>query len=116
MLARQLESWGIARDRLLTEGGSRNTRENAGFSARLVRDHKLTTLVLITSAAHMPRALAAFQAEGLAPDALPVDYRAFDPEKADERWLPRAQALAASTAALREMMGRIVYGAGAKPP
>jgi uncharacterized SAM-binding protein YcdF (DUF218 family) len=110
-LARQLESWGIARERLLTEGGSRNTRENAGFSARLVRDHKLTTLVLITSAAHMPRALAAFQAEGLSPYTFPVDYRGFDPEKADEKWLPRAQALAASTSALREMMGRAVYGA-----
>jgi uncharacterized SAM-binding protein YcdF (DUF218 family) len=110
-LARQLESWGIARERLLTEGGSRNTRENAGFSARLLRDHKLSTLVLITSAAHIPRALAAFQAEGLSPDTFPVDYRGFDPEKADEKWLPRAQALAASTSALREMMGRLVYGA-----
>lgn len=109
-LARQLESWGISGDRLLTEGGSRNTRENAAFSARLLKDHGLLTLLLVTSAAHMPRALAAFRAEGLEPDTLPVDYRGFDPAGSDEKWLPRAQALAASTAALREMVGRVVYG------
>lgn len=110
-LARQLESWGIAKDRLLLEGGSRNTRENAEFSARIAHDHKLTTLLLVTSASHMSRALAAFNAAGLSPDTLPVDFRAFDPEKSEEKWLPRAQALAASTSALREMVGRVVYGA-----
>jgi hypothetical protein len=56
------------------------------------------------------------QAEGLSPDTFPVDYRGFDPEKGDEKWLPRAQALAASTSALREMMGRAVYGAVSRNP
>jgi uncharacterized SAM-binding protein YcdF (DUF218 family) len=106
-LARQLEAWGIARDRLVTEDRSRNTRENAVESARIVRERGWKTLLLVTSAAHMPRALGCFRHEGLAPDALPVDYRGGDGQ--GQSVLPRAEALGESTEALRELAGRAVY-------
>jgi uncharacterized SAM-binding protein YcdF (DUF218 family) len=111
LLAKQLEAWGIAADRLILEGKSRNTRENAEESTRLAKEQRLTTLLLVTSAAHMPRALAAFRATGIEPDTLPVDFRSFDPAGSPEKWLPRAQALAESTAALRELAGRAIYAA-----
>jgi hypothetical protein len=44
---------------------------------------------------------------GLAPDVLPVDFRAGD--GAGRGVLPRAGALAESTVALRELFGRLVY-------
>jgi len=111
VLARQLEAWGIAPERLVTEGRSRNTRENAVESEKLIRAKGWKTLLLVTSAAHMPRARGCFAAVGLRPDALPVDVRASAVPRRMASWLPRAGSLNASTEALRELAGRAVYRA-----
>ena len=65
------------------------------------------SLLLVTSAAHLPRALDCFRKVGLTPDALPVDYRAGGARAGG--WLPRASALSKSTDVLRELAGRVVY-------
>ena len=95
-------------DRIVLERGSRNTRENAVESARIVRERGWKTLLLVTSAMHMPRAAASFRAAGLDVDLLPVDHRAG--EQAGNL-LPRAEALERSTEALRELAGRAIYRA-----
>lgn len=100
-----LVRWGVPPAAIVVEPRSRNTRENAIASARIVAEHRFRTLVLVTSAAHVPRALGCFRAVGLWPDVLPVDRRA----GAGGSWLPRAAALAQSTAALRELAGRVMY-------
>ncbi|HSD18541.1 MAG TPA: YdcF family protein [Anaeromyxobacter sp.] len=100
-----LVRWGVPAEAIIVEPRSRNTRENAIASARIVAEHRFRTLVLVTSAAHVPRALGCFRAAGLSPDVLPVDRRA----GAGGSWLPRASALAQSTGALRELAGRVVY-------
>jgi uncharacterized SAM-binding protein YcdF (DUF218 family) len=106
-LAARLQAWGVPAEALVVEGRSRNTRENALETARVVAERRLRSLLLVTSAAHMPRALGCFRAVGLEPDALPVDHRASDGE--GESWLPRAAALSESTDVLRELLGRAVY-------
>jgi uncharacterized SAM-binding protein YcdF (DUF218 family) len=108
-LADELEKWGIAKERLIVEDTSRNTRENAVETARLVRQHGFHSLLLVTSAFHMARALGCFNAAGLAPDTLAVDFRAFDSHTYSQSWLPRAGFLEQSSAALREYLGRLVY-------
>jgi uncharacterized SAM-binding protein YcdF (DUF218 family) len=100
-----LVRWGVPAAAIVVEPGSRNTRENAIASARIVAAHGFRSLVLVTSAAHAPRALGCFRAVGLSPDLLPVDRRA----AAGGSWLPRAAALAQSTKALRELAGRVAY-------
>jgi uncharacterized SAM-binding protein YcdF (DUF218 family) len=100
-----LRAWGVTAEALVLEGRSRNTRENAVESARIVRERGFGSLLLVTSAAHMERALGCFRAVGLEPDALPVDFRGGE----GGSWLPRASALSRSTDALREMAGRVVY-------
>ncbi len=109
VLARQLESWGIASEQLVKEGRSRNTRENAVESEKLIREKGWKTLLLVTSAAHMPRARGCFAAVGLRPDTLPVDVRASSLPLRMASWLPRAGSFNASTDALRELAGRAVY-------
>jgi uncharacterized SAM-binding protein YcdF (DUF218 family) len=109
VLARQLEAWGIAKNRILVEPRALNTRENAVETAKIVREKGFNRLVLVTSAFHMKRALGCFRAVGLEPDALPVDFRSYDPALYGSSWTPRAQHLQESTAALREIAGRIVY-------
>jgi uncharacterized SAM-binding protein YcdF (DUF218 family) len=60
---------------LRLEDKSRNTAENAAFSAKLLQPQPLQKWVLITSAFHMPRASAHFRARGFHVVAWPVDYR-----------------------------------------
>lgn len=107
--ARLMASWGIERSRLLVEGKSRNTRENALESARIVRERGFSRVLLLTSAAHMPRALGCFRAVGVEADALPVDFRTEEHPLRFTRLLPRAYALDKSADYLRELAGRVVY-------
>ncbi len=101
---------GVPPDRVVLERESRNTRENAERSARIVKERGWRSLVLVTSAMHMPRAAATFRKVGLEVDLLPVDHR-FGPK--DGSWLPRVESLERSSGALRELAGRLVYRAAA---
>jgi uncharacterized SAM-binding protein YcdF (DUF218 family) len=105
LVAEKLAAWGIPPDRILVENRARNTRENAEEVARLVKERGFETLLVVTSAGHLPRAMGCFRAAGLTPDAFPVDRRA----GVGGRLLPRAHALDQSTDALREFTGRFVY-------
>lgn len=69
---------GIAADRVLYESASRNTYENAVLSAQLAGVDKAARWLLVTSAWHMPRALATFQKAGWNVTAYPVDFRTGD--------------------------------------
>lgn len=109
ILTDQLIAWGIAPERVIPERTARNTRENAIEMARIAREHGWTQFVAVTSASHMPRALGCFHVVGLAVDALPVDYRSFDPSRHRLTWLPRVTFLAQSTWALHELAGGVVY-------
>ncbi len=108
-LADELERLGIARDRLIVEGTSRNTRENALFSADLVKARGLHSLLLVTSAFHMKRALRCFQNVGIEVDTMPVDYKSYDPSAYAGSFIPRSKSLHDSSYALRELAGRVVY-------
>jgi uncharacterized SAM-binding protein YcdF (DUF218 family) len=109
LVAATLRGWGVTADRLVVDRSSRNTRENAQEAARIARERGWRSLLLVTSAFHLPRALGCFRQAGLAPDALPVDRRAGDGK--GRSWLPRVEALVESTEALREWTGRLVYWA-----
>lgn len=66
---------GLPRARVILENRSRNTQENATFSAALVQPKPGERWLLITSAWHMPRAIGCFRQAGFTVDALSVDYR-----------------------------------------
>jgi uncharacterized SAM-binding protein YcdF (DUF218 family) len=68
------DGFGIALDRVIFEGASRNTRENALFSRRLVRIRADDKWLLVTSAADMPRAVGCFRKVGWNTIAVPADY------------------------------------------
>lgn len=66
---------GLPSQRLLLETRSRNTHENAVFSAALPGVDRTRPWLLITSAWHMPRALATFKKGGWNVTPWPTDYR-----------------------------------------
>jgi uncharacterized SAM-binding protein YcdF (DUF218 family) len=76
---RLLTEMGVATDRLILESDARDTYENAVYlEAELGRLDLLgpgKRWVLITSAYHMPRAMASFRQAGFDVEPWPVDYR-----------------------------------------
>ncbi|MGQ4880225.1 ElyC/SanA/YdcF family protein [Billgrantia sp. LNSP4103-1] len=76
--------------------------------AQAVRDllEEDSRLLLVTSASHMPRAMAHFQAVGLEPVAAPT-HRMVNPDMPWNLayWLPTSQALKKTERALHEYMG-----------
>ncbi|TAL64578.1 MAG: YdcF family protein [Burkholderiaceae bacterium] len=69
------ESMGVPSGRMQFEAAARTTYENAVFSAALPGVDKSRPWLLVTSAWHMPRALATFRADGWNATPYPVDYR-----------------------------------------
>ncbi len=109
LLKNELVGWGISADRILVEPRAMNTRQNALYSADVAREHHLASLVLVTSAYHMARAEGCFRAVGLDVATAPADFRSYDPALTTGGLLPRSTNLEASTRAIRELVGRIVY-------
>jgi len=71
----EYEEFGVAPDRLVAERQSRDTFENALFSRRIADYRPGERWLLVTSAAHMTRAMAVFRAVGFPVEAYPVDYQ-----------------------------------------
>ncbi len=76
-IAQWLREMGVPAEAIAVEGKSRNTFQNISFSKPLLPPGQ--PFVLITSAFHMPRALATARQAGLGPViAYPVDYKVRD--------------------------------------
>ena len=72
---RFFEMEGVASDRILYERRSRNTYENAVYSAEALGGVPTGQWILITSAFHMPRSVAVFEKQGWNVLPYPVDFR-----------------------------------------
>lgn len=66
---------GVAEERILVEDRSRNTYENAVDSYALAAPKPGAVWLLVTSAAHMPRAVGCFRKVGWPVLPYPVDFR-----------------------------------------
>jgi uncharacterized SAM-binding protein YcdF (DUF218 family) len=94
--------------RVKLESGSRTTRENARQVVALLGQRCSQPWLLVTSAWHMPRAMAEFEAMGCKVTAYPVDFRTGTATPWTEYSL--AQSLLRWQTALREWVGQVVYG------
>lgn len=92
------------------ETRSRNTRENARYSMSLLRERGVRRALVVTSAAHMPRAMvwftAAAQAAGVQVTAAATDAEALgDEPDGVAQFLPEASALDWSSRSVKEYLG-----------
>ena len=109
-IAQLLVEWGVPRKDILFEEKSRNTYENAFFIKPLLESNDLSTVLLVTSASHMPRAYAVFRAQEVDVIAAPTDIiMAMTNAPSVFDWIPSASALSNTTAALKEYMGWYYY-------
>lgn len=89
---------------------SRNTFENAVEAQALMQKQPFESGLLVTSAWHMPRALAVFRKMGIPAAPAPCDFRASDTLSGTLLdWMPHAGAFAMTSGALREWIGFYVY-------
>ena len=101
-----LQDLGVPGQAIALEEASRNTRENAAFSAALLKARGIEHILLVTSALHMPRALVLFKAQGLQVTPEPTDFGAGrEPPSGLLAWLPDAGALNGSALAMKELVG-----------
>jgi uncharacterized SAM-binding protein YcdF (DUF218 family) len=101
---------GVPSEAILIEDRSRSTWENALETKRILERQGLKRVLLVTSAAHMPRALGSFRAAGIDATPAPTDYRVDEHEEpALLKFLPSADALDKTTEGLREYLGHAVY-------
>ena len=70
-----MSQMGIAPERVTIEDKSRNTDENARFTAAIVHPQSSQRWIIVTSAFHMPRAMGVFEKAGFHPIAYPVAFR-----------------------------------------
>jgi uncharacterized SAM-binding protein YcdF (DUF218 family) len=98
----------IAPVRIVLEGKSRNTRENAVYAKELVRPAPGQIWLLVTSAYHMPRAVGAFTAAGWRVIAYPVDF-SIDPRRDLRPSFNLVGGLNDTTFAAHEWLGLLAY-------
>ncbi len=77
VLYRVLDAFGVPRQRVQLERRARNTAENALFSKAIANPKPGERWLLVTSAAHMPRAVGCFRRAGFPVEAYPVDWTTF---------------------------------------
>jgi uncharacterized SAM-binding protein YcdF (DUF218 family) len=99
---------GIPATRIVTEERSRSTRENAVFAKELIRPGPGKNWVLVTSASHMPRAVAVFRAVGWPVIPYPVDFKV-DPRTGLRADFNLLDGLGKTTAAGKEWVGLVSY-------
>jgi len=108
---RELEALGVAHDRITAEEQSRNTIENAVYARLIANPRPGERWLLVTSAYHMPRAMAAFRAAGFAVEAYPVDWRTSWPHDAFRPFASLADGLKRTDTATCEWVGLLAYRA-----
>ncbi len=92
------------------EQESRNTAENARFSAAILHREGIGKVVLVTHALHMPRALEQFRRAGLQVVPAPVAFVSTAPAAPSLfDWLPSLHALNLFSAVLHEYLGLAWY-------
>ncbi len=99
------EMLGIPRRNMILVDTPRDTAEEAAAIARIVGKEPF---LLVTSAAHMPRAVALFKKRGANPVPSPADYRtAKGPKIAPKDFFPSAESLVTARNAWHEWLGTV---------
>jgi len=106
-----LNQAGVPDEDILVENQSRNTYENAAFTAKLIREENINgKFLVITSASHMRRTIACFKKTGLAVDPFPVDGKSQTFSWTPDTFiLPEPHAFGAWDSYIHEWAGMIAY-------
>lgn len=88
------------------ESESRDTLENAKFSALLLKGAGVQRIALVSHSWHLPRAIPLFERQGFEVIPAPTAFSSASPSGLDA-WLPVG--IESTRIALNEMLGKLVY-------
>ena len=117
-LTKLLVTMGVPKLDIIPEANSFNTRDNAVNVQKILQEQNFKTILLVTSAMHMPRSMAIFKHLGINAIAAPTDYRISQleidqPNRQNESvilsFLPNEDSFSLTTQAMREYIGILVY-------
>ncbi|MDX9851147.1 MAG: YdcF family protein [Anaerolineaceae bacterium] len=109
----------VPKDVLILQDQSRNTAEDAQFSAEILRKRNIEEIILVTSTSHMWRSVALFEKQGIKVIPAPADY-SITYESWNSLWkpsfqdlmiglVPNAGNLSDVTYVMKEYLGFAVY-------
>ena len=109
--AAMMVQWGVPASDIMFEEKARNTRENAKYSAAILKQKFPSgRYMLITSAFHMRRARGCFEKAGIKVDIFPADYHGgYNDISFNTLVIPDANAFADFSILWHELVGYIVY-------
>jgi len=100
---------GVKGTNIFIEPGSRNTHENAKLSKIVLDNNKFSSVILVTSAYHMPRSMYSFTKFGIKATPAPTDYKAVTTRYSLLNLIPSMSCLTNSYIALHEYLGLLYY-------
>jgi len=104
-----LVAQGVRPSDLLVEDSSRSTYENALYCRALLQQQNIAAVILVTDAAHMPRASRCFRAQGVEVAEAPCNYEAGYFRWSPTVLLPRATGAERVQTAVHEWLGLAWY-------
>lgn len=118
-MGKLLTALNVPPEDILYETESENTRENALFTAEILKEQGIEEIILVTSAIHMPRAVDVFENVGIQVIPAPTDYFVTgDPDITNGNLgtnfkplnlMPQAKFLVVTTNSMKEYVGQVYY-------
>ncbi|NEP13374.1 MAG: YdcF family protein [Symploca sp. SIO2C1] len=117
-MAEILKFMGVPESAILQDSESLNTYENAVNVKQILDERGISSVLLVTSAMHMPRALKVFQRQGIEAIPAPTDFLVSELELREPSissqatilsLLPSADQLDKTTRVIKEYIGIVVY-------
>ena len=105
-----LIAMGVNGNDIYLEQKARNTHENAIYTKQMLKPYLKEKMLLVTSAMHMPRAIACYEKEGFNMDAFPADIKKKDTDTGIlDQVIPQERNLSKFAELIREITGYIIY-------
>jgi uncharacterized SAM-binding protein YcdF (DUF218 family) len=119
-MASLLTFMGVDESAIVLEERSVNTYENALFSKDILEAREAKTILLVTSAMHMPRSVLLFEKQGFEVIPAPTDFKIVEITESRplrEAWpnwvlgfIPSSSNLSSTSQVLKEYLGILIYG------
>ena len=110
IMANALRQQGVPESAIVQESNSLTTYENALYTARELEKMGIHSVILVTSALHMPRSMGVFKRQGIDPIAAPATPQITVPDDPHFAfWQPDLRTLDASRSIIKEYAGMLVY-------
>jgi uncharacterized SAM-binding protein YcdF (DUF218 family) len=106
-----VSAWGVTSVPVYSIGAAANTHEEAVLFTDLARKNSWRRVLLVSSASHLRRAVAAFQKAGLEVTPVGCDFRATDRLAGNPKvnWIPHTSSLVMMRLWLEEELGYLWY-------